>query len=391
MKLWQKKYNLNKKIEDYTVGNDFQIDHVILAYDCKASIAHAEMLNQINILTEDELQSLVNELNNIIALSNKGEFIIEKSDEDCHTAIEKHLTKKLGDTGKKIHTARSRNDQVLTALRLYYLDNLKLIKTKIIDLQKTLEIVSNENKGIEFPGYTHTRKAMVTSVDMWIGALKDSMDDNLLQLEALYKLLSQSPLGTAAGYGVPITINRDYTAQKMGFAKVQKNPIYAQHSRGKFEATLLSFLSLLMFDGNKYASDLILLSMPEFGFFNLPDEFLTGSSIMPQKKNPDVLELLRANYHVVTSAEFQIKSMMSNLISGYHRDFQFFKEPVVKSIEIVQNSLDIMILVFSNLKFDKEKCKEAITEEVLATEKVYKLVEQGMTFRDAYKKIAEGY
>ncbi|MBN2280286.1 MAG: argininosuccinate lyase [Candidatus Marinimicrobia bacterium] len=391
MKLWKKNIHLDEKIENYTVGTDYLLDNKLLKYDCLASIAHAKMLHKINILTEDEKNSLIAELETIIRLHEKGEFNIQKSDEDCHTAIENHLTEKLGEAGKKIHTARSRNDQVLTALRLYYLDNLDRIQSQIHQFQKTLKQKSRVFDGIKIPGFTHTRKAMVTSVDVWVTAFRDAMTDNLKFLKYVKKIVSQSPLGTGAGYGIPLKTDRQFTSDLLGFQKPQKNPIYTQNSRGKFEALVLSLLSTIMFDLNKMASDLILFSMPGLDFFKLPDEFTTGSSIMPQKKNPDVMEIMRGNYHKVLSLEMRVKSMMSNLIMGYHRDFQLFKEAVMEAFDVTCDSLNIADHVMGSLSVNQDVCEQHIDDEVCATEKVYRLVEKGIPFRDAYRTIAEEF
>ena len=386
MKLWKKNYNLNKEIEKFTVGNDFILDKKLVKYDIKASIAHAKMLNKINILTDGEFKQLETTLKEIKDLE------IKQEDEDCHTAIENYLTKKLGDLGKKIHTARSRNDQVLAALRLYEKDELLEIKQLLEDFTITLSEIIDKFGKIKIPGYTHMRKAMPTSIMMWLGCFIDSMNDNITLLDSVYNLIDQSPLGSAAGFGVSvIDIDKKMTADKLKFAKVMENSIYSQLSRGKFESSILNLLTQIMFDINKLSTDLILFSMSEFGYVELPDEFCTGSSIMPQKKNPDVLELLRAKYHVVLAEEFKIKNIISNLMSGYNRDVQLTKEALFNSLDITKESLKIMILVIEGLNINKENCKKAMTEELYATEEAYNLVKQGMPFRQAYKKISEKY
>ena len=226
---------------------------------------------------------------------------------------------------------------------------------------------------------------MPSSISLWAESFIDSMKDNKNLLNHVYDLIDQSPLGTGAGYGLPIEIDRKMTAETLGFKKIQSNPIYAQNSRGKFESTILHGMSQVMFDLNKISSDLILFSMPEFGFFIIPAEFSTGSSIMPHKKNPDALELLRANYHKVISFQFQIKNIIANLISGYHRDFQLTKEPIINGFKITKESLNMMKFVIENLKVNPEKCKKAMTKEMFSTQEMYKLVEKGIPFRDAYK------
>ena len=391
MKLWNAQ-NLNKKIEDFTVGEDYILDQKLVKYDCLASIVHAKMLGKIGILKQKEVQKLVRELNNIIELDKKGKFKIKKEQEDCHTAIENYLTKKLGDLGKKIHTGRSRNDQVLVALRLYYKERLNDCKKLIERLIQTSKKFIKKYGKIKLPGYTHTRKAIPSSIFLWGNSFIDSMRDNLKILNLSLELINQSPLGTGPGYGMPyLKLDRNYTAKLLDFKKVQRNPIYTQNSRGKFESTILHTLSQIMFDLNRMASDLIIFSMPELSYFEIPKEFCTGSASMPQKRNPDALELVRAKYHTVNSYEFQIKNTISNLISGYNRDLQLTKEPIMKGLETTQESLSIMDLIISGLKVNKENCQKALTEEVYATEKVYQLVKKGVPYRKAYRKIAQKY
>ena len=390
-KLWQKKIALHPDIEAYTVGDDPQLDGRLVQYDCLASIAHARMLNKAGILTEEEMTALIEALDAIIEEDSDGNFEIPQHLEDCHTAIENYLTQKLGDLGKKIHTARSRNDQVLGALRLYYKDELEACTEEISTVIDHLAAFSKQFGSIEFPGFTHTRKAMVASMGMWAGCYQDAFQDNLLLVDAASDLIDQSPLGTGAGYGIPLDIDRQVVADALAFSRIQENPMYVQHSRGKFEATLVHLLSQIMFDLNRMATDLILFSMPDMGFFILPEAFCTGSSIMPQKKNPDVFELMRAKYHEVVSHEMRLKSMVSNLIFGYHRDYQLTKKPVMESFDITRQSLRIVALVIKELSVDADKCQAALTSEVYATEKAYDLVKKGMTFRDAYQAVAKEY
>jgi len=391
MKLWNES-NLNKEIEDFTVGEDYILDQKLVKYDCLASIAHAKMLGKIGILKKKEIKKLVKELDNIIELDRKGKFKIKKEQEDCHTAIENYLTRKLGDLGKKIHTGRSRNDQVLVALRLYYREKLNEDKGLILKLIQTFKKFLRRYGKIKLPGYTHTRKAMPSSVALWGNSFIDSMKDSLKILNLALELINQSPLGTGPGYGMPyLKLDRRFTAKLLGFKKVQRNPIYTQNSRGKFESTILHALSLIMFDLNKIATDLIIFSMPEFGYFEIPKEFCTGSASMPQKRNPDALELVRAKYHTLTAYEFQIKNTISNLLSGYSRDLQLTKEPVMKGLELTKENLSIMNLIISGLKVNRENCQKALTGEVFATEEVYQLVKKGVPYREAYRKISKKY
>ncbi|MEA3514249.1 MAG: argininosuccinate lyase [Nanoarchaeota archaeon] len=390
MKLWKKNYELDKEIEKFTVGNDYLLDNKLVEYDCIASIAHAKMLKKIGILSGNELDKLIKGLNKIILLHKKGSFMIKPEDEDCHTAIENYLTQKYGNAGKKIHSLRSRNDQVLTALRLYEKNEISEIKKLLGNLKSALSNTADKGKQIHIPGYTHMQKAMPMTIKTWLGCFADSIDDNLKLLDCAYELIDKSPLGSAAGFGIPVfKIDQKMTSELMGFSGYIENPVYAQMSRGKFESIIMNILTQIMHDLNKLSTDLIMFSMSEFGFFSLPDKFCTGSSIMPQKKNPDVLELIRAKYHVVLGDEFKIKSITSNLISGYNRDIQMTKEPLFNSIDTTKNCLKMMCLVLHGLKINKDKCKQACTKEIYATEMAYKLVKKGIPFRDAYKKIAE--
>jgi len=388
-KLWDKGVELDQRIEAFTVGDDYLLDHELVYYDCIASKAHVSVLENADLLSSKEANMLKQELDIIIQLHSQEKFAITRSQEDCHTAIEAHLTEALGDLGKKIHTARSRNDQVLTALRLYCRDKLKGLEGLRIQLIQTISQFVSKHGSIEYPGYTHMQKAMPSSFQLWGESFIASMEDNGVLLEAVSRIMDQSPLGTAAGYGVPLDIDRELSARELGFSKVQENPIYAQHSRGKFELILLHLLSQFTTDLNKIASDLILFNMSEFAFVELPDQFCTGSSIMPQKKNPDVLELLRAKHHVVTSYEFQLSNLLSNLISGYNRDFQLTKEPVMKGLKITQECMEISVLLFEELSVNREACSKAMTKDLYATEQAYALVKKGVPFRDAYKEVAK--
>ena len=388
-KLWEKGVGFDKKIESFTVGNDNDLDQILLPYDCEASIAHVKMLNKMKYLNDNESQKLIKELNFILEESKSGNFKIKKSHEDCHTAIEDHLVNICGDSGKKIHTARSRNDQVLTALRLYYRESIDDVKKLLIDLIKSLELFSDKNGKIQFPGYTHMQKAMPSSVQLWSNAYIESMNDDLKLLQTAYALINQSPLGSGAGFGVPINIDRKFLAKELKFDSVQDNPIYCQLSRGKFELYIINIFTQIMFSINRIASDIVLFCTDEFKFFSLPDEFCSGSSIMPNKRNPDVLELLRGSYSILIGYQSQIQSLSQNLISGYNRDIQLSKEPTMRSFDLIKNCLDINTLVISGLIVNEENCKKAMTDELFATEQAYNMVKEGIPFRQAYRKIAD--
>lgn len=389
--LWKKKTEPDPEILRFTSGEDPILDQRLIPYDCKASIAHAKMLGKMGILSPDEVQKLVQELEHIIILHQEGKFTITPEQEDGHTAIENHLTRILGSLGEKIHTARSRNDQVIAALRLFYKDETLSIREKIQALINALNGLSQRFGHIAIPGYTHTRKAMPSSVSLWAGAYQEAFQDDLKLLDFVYDLMDQSPLGTGAGFGIPLEIDRAFVAKEAGFGRVQENPIYVQLSRGKFEATLVHALAQLLLDINRMATDLILFSMPEFGFFILPEAFCTGSSIMPQKKNPDVLELLRAKYHAVSTRSQELQSLIANLISGYHRDLQLSKKPVMEALDITSECIEIMRRVLENLQVDEKTCKKAMTKEIFATAEVYELVKKGIPFREAYRQVAKRY
>jgi argininosuccinate lyase len=384
MKLWEKGIKLDKEIEKFTVGDDYILDQKLVFWDCLASIAHAKMLFKIGILNDGELESIIKALHEIIELDKAAKFIIKQEDEDCHTAIENYLTEKI-EAGKKIHTARSRNDQVMTAVKLYMKHELIAVSELIEELCNALSSIEN----LDFPGYTHMRKAMPSSTGLWANAFIASMQDNLKVMENAFDVIDSSPLGSAAGYGVPLNIDRGYTAELLGFSRVQ-HLTHVQNSRGKNEALVLNSMMQVMLDLNKMATDLIMFSMPEFSYFELPEEFCTGSSIMPQKKNPDVLELVRAKSHVVSSLHSQVISVIQNLPSGYSRDFQLTKKPLMEGIDITKSSLSIMTDVIKGLKVNKDKCQAGFTPELYATHHAYELVKKGMAFRDAYQKAVTG-
>ncbi len=390
-KLWNKEGTaINKEIEKFAVGNERIIDLKLVKYDCTASIAHAKMLNNIGVLNGKELEQLVAALQEIVKLDSEGKFSISVEQEDCHTAIENFLTEKLSDIGKKIHTCRSRNDQVIAALRLFEKDELQQIEQLVKELITAIKNFSSRNAGIPIPGYTHMRKAMPYSVGKWAEAFSESLQDDILLLNAASQLIDQNPLGSAAGYGVPVfKIDRELTAKLMQFSKVQNNTLYVQNSRGKFEIAILDALSQIMLDMNKMATDIWLYTSSEFGYFELPAEFSMGSSIMPQKVNPDVIELVRAKTAMMRSYRDAISSIILNLPSGYNGDFKLTKEPLMNGIELSKSCISIMALVMGGLKVNAERCKSAMTPELYATEKALQLVKKGVPFRDAYRKVAE--
>jgi len=391
MKLWQKGTKLDPRVERYTVGCDPELDLALIPYDCAASIAHVKMLNAVGILGAGEARSLVAELGRIVELAKNGRFRIKPSDEDGHTAIENHLVRKLGAAGKKVHTARSRNDQVLTALRLYSRDQLDETRRASAGLIRRLNGLRRKHRDVIFPGYTHSRKAMPYTVGRYFGAFADSLRDDLALVRAAAEINDQNPLGTAAGYGTTVAIDRELTTRLLGFRRMQKSELYAQNSRGKFESIILSALSQIMLDLQRLAHDLVLYSMEEFGYLRLPEAFCTGSSIMPQKKNPDVLELVRANFGAVHACYLQTVEILKGLPSGYHRDLQLTKEPLMRGFCSTLATVRIMDLVLSGIVVDAEKCRNACTDEIFAADRAFELVKQGVPFRDAYRRVSRKY
>lgn len=390
MKLWQKDYKINEQIVDFCVGEDYLLDKKLVKYDAQATIVHCAMLKKIKLLNTNEFRKIKKCLKKIFVLSQKNKFVIKKEQEDCHTAIENYLVKQLGVLGKKIHTGRSRNDQVLTALRLYAKDKLRQIAYATVKLAQMLLKLAQKNEFVPMPGFSHSRKAMLASVGLWAGAFIESLIDDLCVLKTAYDLSDQCPLGSAAGFGVSLPIDRNFTAKWLEFKKVQKNTLYVQNSRGKFESVIIDALSQIMLDLNRLASDLIFYSNESNNYFILPKEFCTGSSLMPNKQNPDVLEIVRANYKVVLGCGFTIKHLLADLLSGYNRDYQLVKEPFIKVIEITVSSLEIMVLVISRLIVNQKKCEDAISLDMFATDEVLALAENGMPFREAYMKVAKG-
>ncbi len=386
-KLWQKGYSLDTLMETFTVGRDYELDQNLIASDCLASAAHAEMLNRIGIISDEELSLLKKGLEDILDLKSRDEFPVNREDEDCHTAIENYLTKTAGEAGKKIHTGRSRNDQVLAALRVYSRDFLFRFSDNLLDLIEVLTDFALENSGVPMPGRTHMQIAMPSSVGLWAGAFAEELSDDLFMVLKVIDLIDQSPLGSAASYGVPLPLDREYVARRLGFSKVQNNVLYVNNSRGKFESFILETLDQTVLTLSKLAQDLILFSLPEFGYFTLPRELCSGSSIMPQKRNPDGLELMRAKSASLSSYVMQIKGVIRSLPSGYNRDFQETKEPFLRGCELALQCTGIMKLTMEKLEVNRENLEKAFTPEIFATDDVLEMVAGGASFRDAYRKV----
>jgi argininosuccinate lyase len=386
-KLWFKNYDLNELLEKFTVGNDYILDKNLVVSDCLCSIAHIQMLAKIGVLTEVEFKALKKALLDIIKLSEKGKFQIKLSDEDCHTAIEGYLTAKLGDVGKKVHTGRSRNDQVLTATRFYAKTRLLQIIDRALDLEDSLIKFAEKNKNVPMPGRTHMQIAMPSSVGLWGAAFAEELLDDIAFLNAAYELNNRCPLGSAASYGVPLPLDRELTASLLGFADIQNNVLYANNSRGKIESMIADALEQLTLTYSKMAQDLIIFSMPEFGYFSLPAQLCSGSSIMPQKKNPDGLELLRGKAASMAGYCAGMKNVIRALPTGYNRDFQETKELFIKVLDTADISTQVAKLTIDELKVNKAKLLEGFTPEIFATDEALRLVASGKSFRDAYKEV----
>jgi argininosuccinate lyase len=391
MKLWQTADSMDARIEAFTIGNDPVLDQELIPFDCQATIAHVTMLQEIGILDAVEAEQLIAALNDLVNLHSAGQFHIQPDQEDGHSAIEEFLTGRLGDTGKKVHTGRSRNDQVLTAVRLFEKSAIEQLMELAAKLAESLSRFGSTNAGIPLPGYTHTRKAMPFTVRDWAMSFHDSLKDDVKLLQGTYELIDQNPLGTGAGYGVPLPLNRQTTTDLMGFSRILENPMYAQNSRGKFESRILNDCLMILYDLNKWASDLIFFTIPDLGYFNLDPSMVTGSSIMPHKKNPDVLELIRASYHLVAGYEYQLKMIPGNLISGYHRDLQYTKEPLMRGLKTCRDVLEASQVVLNGLSVNQDNLNKSMTPELLSVQKVMELVNSGMPFRDAYREISRIY
>ncbi len=388
MKLWGSDTHVDPEVERFTVGDDCEVDRELVEYDCLASMAHAKMLRRMGVLSAKEERALLAALEQVRGLAQQGAFEIRPDQEDCHTAIEEYLVQAVGEAGKKIHTARSRNDQVLAALRLLYKARLQEIEQRTEHLTQVLVSFGARWEQVPLPGYTHTRKAMPSSVGLWAGAFAESMADNLDALRWVRRLIDQSPLGTGAGYGLPVQVDREFTAKEMGFARVQHNPLYVQNSRGKFEAAILHVLTMVLADLNRLATDVIFFSMPELGYFRLPAELCTGSSLMPHKRNPDVFEVLRAHYHAVVADEYAVASLVGNLISGYHRDLQLSKGRVLRALRVTRDCLGIAAHVLPKIQVDEERCLQAMSAELYTVQQVLQETLRGKPFRDAYRNEA---
>ncbi len=389
MKLWDKGLSIDKKIENFTIGNDREIDLHIAKHDIKASLAHAKMLAKTKIITKKELNLLVDGLNILQQQIEEKTFKIDSKFEDVHSKIEFDLIQICGEVGKKIHTARSRNDQVLVALHLYYKNNLQFISSKVKTLFNTLLQLADTYKTNTLPGYTHLQVAMPSSFGLWFSAYAELLIDDLYIINAALKTVDQNPLGSAAGYGSSFPIDRNFTTEELEFATLKYNVVAAQMSRGKSERTIAMALGSLSNTLARFAMDICLYMSQNFDFISFPDELTTGSSIMPHKKNPDVFELIRGKCNKIQALHTEMVLITNNLPSGYHRDYQLLKENMIHGFEETKDILDIFDysiqqIIVKDVNLNDDKYKYLYTVDNINT-----LIENGQSFREAYKKIGK--
>lgn len=385
--LWNKGTKAEDIVEEFTVGNDRILDLRLAKYDILGSLAHIEMLTKIGLLKEDEFKQLSGELKKILDMVETGSFKLADDVEDIHSQIEIMLTSKLGDLGKKIHSGRSRNDQVLVDLKLFFKDELKKLKDEVLELFNLLQELSERYKNTLLPGYTHTQIAMPSSFGLWFGAYAEALTDDMIMLSAAYRIADENPLGSAAGYGSSFPLDRDLTTNLLGFDTLNYNSIAAQMSRGKCEKAIASAMSLLATTINRLATDNILFICPNFGFISLPDKLTTGSSIMPHKKNPDVWEIIRGNCNRIQSVHNEISLLTTNMINGYHRDYQLLKDILFPAIEMMHKSLYMATYLLKNTKVNENILSDSKYEYLFTVEEVNRRVLNGMPFRDAYKEV----
>ena len=389
MKLWDKGFSTDKKIDHFTVGNDRELDLVLAKYDVIASKAHAKMLGKVGLIQEKEAELLVKELDAIAKSIEKEAFTIEDSFEDMHSKIEFLLTEKLGDTGKKIHTARSRNDQVLVAMHLYLKDEITKVKTMVKSLFDLLLALAEKHQKVLLPGYTHLQIAMPSSFGLWFSAYAENLIDDLYFLDAAYKVADQNPLGSAAGYGSSFPIDRSFTTDELAFSTQKYNVVAAQMSRGKVEKATAFGIASIAATLSKFAMDITLYMSQNFDFISFPDELTTGSSIMPHKKNPDVFELVRGKCNKLQAIPNQLTLIINNLPSGYHRDLQLVKETIVPAIQDMKACLEIMTFSLKEIKVKSDILKDPKYDYLFSVDTLNEMVKNGMPFRDAYKTMGK--
>jgi argininosuccinate lyase len=389
MTIWEKGINPEPAIIEFTAGKDRKTDLHLTKWDIVGSMAHVIMLYDVGLITDAEKDDMLKALHSLFSWDEKGSFVIENDVEDIHSQIEKEMASILGTTGKKIHTGRSRNDQVLVDIRLYTREEIDKLALLVSNLFERLQSLSEQYKEVLLPGYTHMQPAMVSSFGLWFGAYAEALSDDLKLLAAARTLNNRNPLGTAAGFGTTLPLNRKLTSELLEFDDLLYNSAYASISRGKVEMAIASALASLAQTLSKFSMDICLYMSAEFRFIDFPDEYVTGSSIMPQKRNPDVFELIRGRSNLIQSLPGQVAMLTSNLPSGYNRDFQLLKQLIFDAFADIQESLEIMVLMLRNIKLKKNITGNPLYNTIFSTEEVNRLVKQGIPFRDAYKAVAD--
>ncbi len=387
-KLWDKGFSMAEEIEKFTIGNDRELDLLLAPYDILGSMAHVKMLGSVGLLGKDELLTILSELKNIYTLCEQGKFVIEDGVEDVHSQVELLLTRKLGPLGKKIHSGRSRNDQVLVDLKLFTRAEIRKLVSNVETLFTSLIKRSEENKDKLMPGYTHLQVAMPSSFGLWFGAYAESLVDDTLLLETAYRIANRNPLGSAAGYGSSFPLNRQLTTDLLGFDNMDYNVVYAQMNRGKMERNVAWAMASVASTLSKLAFDACLFNSQNFAFVTLPKECTTGSSIMPHKKNPDVFELIRGKCNLLQALPQQMTLLVNNLPSGYFRDYQLLKEVFFPAFNMLNDCLKMTTYIVEKMEIRDDILADPRYDAIFSVEEVNKMVEQGVPFRDAYKAVA---
>ena len=385
--LWSKGTQATELVDAFTVGNDRVLDLRLAKYDVLGSKAHIKMLESIGLLTSEELETLTEGLDLILGEIENGDFVLEADVEDIHSQVELLLTRRLGDIGKKIHSGRSRNDQVLVDLKLFLKDEVLKLRDEVLALFSTLQKLSEEHKNILLPGYTHGQVAMPSSFGLWFGAYAEALADDMYMLRGAYNVTDQNPLGSAAGYGSSFPLNRQMTTDLLGFASLDYNVVASQLSRGKAERAVASAMGAVALTLNKFAADCCMYMSPNYGFIKFPDELTTGSSIMPHKKNPDVWEIMRGNCNRVMACENEISMICSNMPHGYHRDFQLLKDVLFPTLETMHNCLQMADYMLQHIIVKENILDAPIYDYLFTVEEVNRRTLDGMPFRDAYKTV----
>lgn len=385
--LWNKGTSATERVENFTVGNDRQLDLRLAAYDIQGSKAHIQMLESIGLLSTEELQSLSAALDRIEATVRDGSFVLEDDVEDIHSQIELNLTRELGQTGKKIHSGRSRNDQVLVDIKLFLRDELLKMRDETLQLFRTLQELSEKYKEVLLPGYTHFQIAMPSSFGMWFGAYAEALVDDMHMLHGAYRVVNRNPLGSAAGYGNSFPLDRDMTTRLLGFDSPVINSVAAQMSRGKTERCTASAMGSLALTLNKFAADCCMYMCPNFGFIHFPDSLTTGSSIMPHKKNPDVWEMVRGKCDRILSTENEISMLCSNLPHGYHRDYQLLKDILFPSLELMHDCLQMTDYMLAHIEVNTHILDNPLYSHLFTVEEVNRRTLSGTPFREAYRQV----